>query len=349
MAQLSLSTPLEYLKGIGPQRAEVLKKELNIFTLHNLLYYYPFRYVDRTKFYKISDLNADLPYVQVIGRLISKEIIGEKQGRRLIAKLKDETGIVELVWFQGIRWVEKSLQPNAVFIVFGKPNVFNGKISIPHPEIDLYASDRPNQGNLTLQPVYNSTEKLKQFSLDTKGIQRIQASAIDAVIYEIQETLPQYLLQKYKLISKKEAIQYIHFPPDALILQEAIKRLKFEELFFIQLKLLKNKLLRTQRFKGQVFNKVGEKFNTFYSSKLPFDLTNAQKRVLKEIRVDTQKGVQMNRLLQGDVGSGKTIVALMCMLLAIDNGCQACIMAPTEILAQQHYVSINGLANEDFI
>ena len=345
----SLSTPVEYLKGVGPQRADVLKKELSVFTYQDLINHYPFRYVDRTKFYKINQLGPDLPLVQFIGRLISKEIVGEKQSRRLVAKLRDDTGIVELVWFQGIRWVEKMLRPNAAFIVFGKPNEFNGKISFSHPEIELYNPNLKKQGNLTLQPVYNSTEKLKQFSLDTKGIQRIQAAALETVLYEIEETLPGYLLLRYKLIGKKEAIQYIHFPPDASALQAAIRRLKFEELFFIQLKLLKNKLLRTQKFKGAIFDKVGEKFNTFYNEKLPFDLTNAQKRVLKEIRLDTQRGIQMNRLLQGDVGSGKTIVALMCMLLAIDNGSQACIMAPTEILAQQHFQSIHKLVNDDFV
>ena len=349
MAIHSLSTPVEYLKGVGPQRADVLKKELSVFTYQDLINHYPFRYVDRTKFYKINQLGPDLPLVQFIGRLISKEIVGEKQSRRLVAKLRDDTGIVELVWFQGIGWVEKILRPNSAFIVFGKPNEFNGKISFSHPEIELYNPHLKKQGNLTLQPVYNSTEKLKQFSLDTKGIQRIQAAALETVLYEIEETLPGYLLLRYKLIGKKEAIQYIHFPPDASALQTAIRRLKFEELFFIQLKLLKNKLLRTQKFKGAIFDKVGEKFTTFYNEKLPFDLTNAQKRVLKEIRLDTQRGIQMNRLLQGDVGSGKTIVALMCMLLAIDNGCQACIMAPTEILAQQHFQSIYKMVNDDFV
>lgn len=349
MAVHTLSTPIEYLKGVGPQRADVLKKELSIFTYQDLLNHYPFRYVDRTRFYKIRDLTPDLPSAQFLARLISKEIIGEKQARRLSAKFKDETGVVELVWFQGISWVDKILRPNAVFIIFGKPNEFNSKISISHPEIELYNPTLLNKGNLTLQPVYNSTEKLKRFSLDSKGIQRLQAAALDVVLGEIQETLPAYILSRYKFIDKQTAIRFSHFPADAEALKQAVRRLKFEELFFIQLKLLKNKQLRTQKFKGQVFDKVGEKFNTFYSEKLPFSLTNAQKRVLKEIRLDTQKGIQMNRLLQGDVGSGKTIVALMCMLLAIDNGCQACIMAPTEILAQQHYTSIKNLVSNDFV
>ncbi|MBC8052906.1 MAG: ATP-dependent DNA helicase RecG [Sphingobacteriaceae bacterium] len=349
MALHSLSTPIEYLKGVGPQRADVLKKEISVFTYQDLINYYPFRYVDRTRFYKVRELSPELPMVQVLGRVLTKEIIGEKQSKRLVAKLRDETGVIELVWFQGIRWVDKMLHPNAVYVVFGKPNEFNGKISISHPELELFNPESNKLGNLTLQPVYNSTEKLKQFSLDTKGIQRIQANVLDAVIYEVEETLPAYLLDQYKLITKPQALKFIHFPPDSSALQAAVKRLKFEELFFIQLKLLKNKLLRTQKFKGLVFDKVGDKFNTFYKEKLPFDLTGAQKRVLKEIRTDTQRGIQMNRLLQGDVGSGKTIVALMCMLLAIDNGCQACIMAPTEILAQQHYNSIRGLVSDGFV
>jgi len=349
LAVHTLITPIEYLKGVGPKRGDIIRKELSIFTYEDLIYYFPFRYVDRTKFYKIKELDADLPSVQVIGRLISKEIAGEKRGKRLVASFRDDTGIIELVWFQGITWVEKTLQPGSVYLVFGKPNEFNGKISIPHPELELYNPNSKKIGNLTLQPVYNSTEKLKQFSLDTKGIQKLQEAALEAILREIPETLPEYLLQKFKLLSKRDAVANIHFPPNTIALEEARKRLKFEELFFIQLKLLKNKLLRTQRFKGHIFSQVGEKFNTFYNEKLPFDLTKAQKRVIKEIRLDTQRGAQMNRLVQGDVGSGKTAVALMCMLLAIDNGFQACMMAPTEILAQQHYQSVKGLVGEGFL
>ena len=349
MAIHGLHTPIEYVKGVGPQRGDVIKKELGIFTYADLLGYFPFRYVDRAKFYKIREINPDSSSIQILGRLISKEIIGEKRSRRLVAQLKDETGVLELVWFQGITWVEKSLQPGNVYIVFGKPNEFNGKLSMSHPELELYNPAAKKIGNLTLQPVYNSTEKLKQFSLDTKGLQKLQTVALEAVLNDIEETLPDYLLKKFKLLPKKEAILNIHFPPDQNLLDAARKRLKFEELFFIQLKLLKNKLLRTQKFKGQIFGHVGEKFNTFYKNKLPFELTNAQKRVIKEIRQDTQRGVQMNRLIQGDVGSGKTAVALMSMLLAIDNGCQACMMAPTEILAQQHFLSIKQLLGEDFL
>lgn len=349
MALHTLQTPIEYVKGVGPKRGDVIRKELGIFTYEDLLNYFPFRYVDRTKFYKIRELNADLPAIQVIGRVVSKELVGEKRGKRLVATFRDETGVIELVWFQGITWVEKTLQPGSVYIVFGKPNEFNGKISIPHPEIELFNPNSPKVGNLTLQPVYNSTEKLKQFSLDTKGIQKLQASAVEAVIREFEETLPEYILQKYKLLSRRDAFQNIHFPPDPTALEGSRRRLKFEELFFIQLKLLKNKLLRNQKFRGHLFSLVGEKFNTFYNQKLPFDLTNAQKRVIKEIRIDTQRGHQMNRLVQGDVGSGKTAVALMTMLLAIDNGFQACMMAPTEILAQQHYISIKNLVGDGFV
>ncbi|MDB5121473.1 MAG: ATP-dependent helicase RecG [Sphingobacteriales bacterium] len=343
-----LKTPIEYLKGVGTQRADVLKKELGIYTYQNLLVHYPFRYIDRTKYYKIKDLTGDLPAVQVLVRVFHKEIIGEKHTKRLVVKVKDDTGSIELVWFQGIKWIDKNVNIGAAFIVFGKPTVFNNRISISHPELELYNPKIKKEGNLTLQPVYNSTEKLKMFSLDTKGIQKLLASLLEACVHEIEESLPQYILVKHSLLGKQEAVLNIHFPKDVKSLTLAQRRLKFDELFFIQLKLLKNKLLRVQKFKGVVFDKVGEKFNRFYSEMLPFELTNAQKRVLKEIRIDTQRGVQTNRLLQGDVGSGKTVVALMSMLLAIDNGYQACIMAPTEILAQQHYTSIKNLVGNNF-
>jgi ATP-dependent DNA helicase RecG len=349
LAEHTLQTPIEYLKGVGPQRADVLKKELSIFTYNDLLYHYPFRYIDRTKFYKIRELNSDLPTIQVIGRITHREVVGDKRTKRLVAQLKDETGTLELVWFQGIKWLERVIQPGNVFIVFGKPNSFNGNISIPHPELEIYNPKAKKAGNLTLQPVYNSTEKLKQFSLDSKGIQRLQFELLTAVSREFYETLPDDIIKKHQLINRAEALLNIHFPGNASILQAAKHRLKFEELFFIQLKLLKNKLLRTQKFKGGIFEIVGERFNQFYAEKLPFELTKAQKRVLKEIRIDTQRGVQMNRLLQGDVGSGKTVVALMSMLLAIDNEYQAAMMAPTEILAQQHFLSIQKIVGEDFI
>ncbi|MXV50023.1 ATP-dependent DNA helicase RecG [Pedobacter sp. HMF7647] len=349
MVQYSLSTPIEYLKGVGPQRGDVIKKELGVFCYVDLLNYFPFRYVDRTRFYKIRDLTADLQQVQVLGRIVSKEVIGDKRAKRLVAQFKDDTGVIELVWFQSLKWIDKVIQVGSVYIAFSKPNEFNGRISMSHPEIELYDPSSKKAGNLTLQPVYNSTEKLKQFSLDTKGIQKVQFSLLELILNQVEEILPGYLLEKHKLISRRQAYQFIHFPANQSDLAQAQFRLKFEELFFIQLKLLRNKLLQTAKFKGAVFANVGQKFNTFYNELLPFELTNAQKKVIKEIRTNTQNGVQMNRLIQGDVGSGKTAVALMSMLLAIDNDFQACMMAPTEILAQQHYQSITSLVLADFI
>ena len=349
MAEQILKTPVEYLKGIGSQRAEILKKDLGIFTYNDLLHHYPFRYIDRTRFYKIKELDPELPAVQILGRIISKETLGEKHTKRLIARFKDDTGSIELVWFQSIRWIDKIIQPGSVYIIFGKPTVFNGHFSISHPELELYQPNAENKGDLTLQPVYSSTEKLKQFNLGSRGLQRALAALIDQVIRQVEESLPDYILKKHDLISRQKALYNIHFPENTGLLRAAEQRLKFDELFFIQLKLLRSKLVRTQKFKGAVFNKVGNNFNTFYSEKLPFELTTAQKRVIKEIRQDTQRGIQMNRLLQGDVGSGKTVVALMIMLLAIDNGYQTCIMAPTEILAQQHYSSIKELLGDDFL
>lgn len=340
MVEYTLISPIEYLKGVGPQKADLLKKELNIFTFGDLIDHYPFRYLDRTRFYKINQLQPDMSNVQILGRLVNLELLGQKKGRRLVAQFKDETGEVELVWFQSIRWLEKNLKVGAVYIIFGKPSLYNGQFSMTHPEMDLYNPTKKSTGNLSLQPVYSSTEKLKQFHLDTKGIQRLQEGLVPWAAKKIEETLPEHILKKHLLIQKAKAILNIHFPANQQDLQAAQRRLKFEELFFIQLKLLKNKLLQTHKFKGHIFEEVGNNFNIFYREKLPFPLTNAQKRVLKEIRHDTHTGAQMNRLLQGDVGSGKTVVALMTMLLAVDNGCQACMMAPTEILAQQHY---NGL------
>ncbi|MBK0381227.1 ATP-dependent DNA helicase RecG [Mucilaginibacter segetis] len=343
-------TPIEYLKGVGVSRAEVLKKELQIFNFEDLLKHFPYKYIDRTRFYKIKNLNADMPHVQVLARLTSYEIIGEKRTKRLVAQANDETGTIELVWFQGIKWVEKSIIKGKVYIIFGKPGFFNGKAQMPHPEMELYTpANVKRNGNLTLQPAYNSTEKLKQYSLDSKGLQKLVASLLEQHLKDIHENLPQYILNKFKLTDRATSYRNIHFPENATVLHEARYRLKFEELFFLQLKLLKNKLLRTQKFKGNIFETVGHYFNDFYHNRLPFELTNAQKRVLKEIRLDTQRGVQMNRLLQGDVGSGKTVVALMSMLIAIDNGFQTCIMAPTEILANQHYHTIKNLIDDTFI
>ncbi len=343
-------TPIEYLKGVGTTRAEVLKKELGIATFQDLLKHFPFRHIDRTRFYKVCDIQPDLPYVQVLARLTHFEIAGEKHTRRLIAQAKDDTGVIELVWFQGVKWIEKYLSVGKVYVLFGKPGIFNGKPQMAHPELELYNPAALNQrGNLSLQPVYSSTEKLKQFALDSKGIQKLMAAMLDQHASQIEENLPAYVLKQFILMGRADAYRNIHFPEDATRLNEAEKRLKFEELFLLQLKLLKNKLLRVQKFKGHIFETVGYYFNTFYQEKLPFELTGSQKKVLKEIRQDSQRGVQMNRLLQGDVGSGKTVVALMSMLIAIDNGFQTCLMAPTEILANQHFQTIKNLVGNDFV
>lgn len=347
MAVLTAITPIEYLKGVGPQKADVLKKELQIFTIGDLLQLYPFRYVDRTQFFKIRQLDASLLGAQVLGRLIRLQEVGEKRAKRLVGLFKDETGTVELVWFQQIAWLKKTLQLNAVYVMYGKPTSFNGAISITHPEMELYQSSEKKIGNQTLQPVYTSTEKLKKFNLDTKGLQKLVAQALETVLPNWEDDLPAGLRQKHHLISAREAILGIHFPTDQTAYETALRRLKFDELFWLQLRLLRNKQLNTKKYRGHRFTQVGDHFNTFFNNRLPFPLTGAQKRVMKEIRIDTNTGAQMNRLVQGDVGSGKTVVALMAMLLAIDNGFQACMMAPTEILATQHYHGVKELLGED--
>ncbi len=343
-------TPIEYLKGVGLSRAGVLKKELGLATFEDLLRHFPYKYIDRTRFYKIREIEPELPYVQVIARITSKELLGDKRTKRLVIQAQDDTGVIELVWFQGIKWLEKTLIPGKAYVIFGKPGFFNGRAQMAHPEMELYSPANPaRNGNLTLQPAYSSTEKLKQFMLDSKGLQKLVATLLDQCAKDIHENLPQYIINKYRLVDKATAYRNIHFPADAAALNEAQHRLKFEELFLLQLRMLKSKMHRTLKFKGNIFGTVGTIFNDFYEHKLPFPLTNAQKRVLKEIRQDTQRGVQMNRLLQGDVGSGKTVVALMSMLIAIDNGFQTCIMAPTEILANQHYQTIKDLVGDDFV
>ena len=344
MSSYFLNTPVEYLKNVGFTKAELLKKELHIFKYNDMLTHYPFRYVDRTRFYKVKEINADLSYVQLRGKIVHAEIIGTKRAQRFIVTFADDTGTIELVWFQGIKWISEKLKPHptAEYVVFGKPAIFNNRFNIMHPDIELV-----NESNTTLAPalqgIYNTTEKLKAKGLDTKGIARIQKSLIALIHNNIPETLSQEVIKRFHLISREEALKQIHFPQNAEALNKAEFRLKFEELFFIQLKLLKQKGIRERKFRGFVFSKVGEYFNDFYNKHLPFELTNAQKKVIKEIRLDMGSGRQMNRLLQGDVGSGKTMVALMSMLIALDNGFQACLMAPTEILAQQHFETISKL------
>lgn len=339
------STPIEFLKGIGPQRADVLKKELGIFTYQDLLHHYPFRYIDRTRFYKINEINAELAFIQVVGKIIDKGFVGEKRARRFVATLQDSSGILELVWFQGHKWIEKSLTLGADYVVFGKASYYKQTVNMVHPEIESLA-ESTKELNTALQPVYSSTEKLKAFFLDSKGLMKAQRHLLSLAKPEIKENLPLSLLQKYVLPHRADALEQIHFPSNDKNLQRAQARLKFEELFLLQLKLMRSMQNRKQRSAGYVFEKVGECFNSFYKDKLPFELTGAQKRVIKEIRQDTVTGYQMNRLLQGDVGSGKTVVALMTMLLALDNGFQSCLMAPTEILAQQHFVSLSNLCED---
>ena len=332
-----LDRPIEYLKGIGPQRAEVLKKELNIFLYKDLLTYFPFRYVDRTKFHTISQASDEMPFIQLRGFLLKMDLVGQKSTKRLVVLFKDNTGIIELVWFKSYNWVSKQLKLGAEYIVFGKPSLFNGKFNIPHPEISVITEDLLKQQS-AFQSVYNSTEKLKLFGLDSEGIRKAQRNLlIQLQITDIQENLSNELINEYHLMSRFEAFKFIHFPNSNKQIIDASLRLKFEELFYIQLRLLKINKIRANTVKGFVFSKVGVLFNDFFKLHLPFELTNAQKRVIKEIRLDMGSGRQMNRLLQGDVGSGKTLVALMSMLLALDNGFQTCLMAPTEILAQQHF------------
>jgi ATP-dependent DNA helicase RecG len=341
-----LSQPIEYLKGVGPLRADLLKKELGIFTYADLLQFFPYRHIDKTKFTRIAELDAATEYVQVRGKLWYFETVGEKSGRRLNAFLTDDSGVLELKWFKGIGWIEKTLKANEVYSVFGKVSFFMGKPQMVHPEMELLQSGNASPKN-HLEPVYSTTEKLKSRALGGRQIGKL-TEALFGMLSEknLPENLPSGLLRKLRLLPRYEALRQIHFPNSAALYEQAIRRLKFEELFITQLRLAKLRSDRHRKSKGVVFTKVGTLFNEFYKEHLPFELTGAQKRVIKEIRTDTGSGHQMNRLLQGDVGSGKTIVALLVMLLAIDNGYQSCLMAPTEILAQQHYTGIQQLLKD---
>lgn len=338
-----LQSPIEYLKGVGPLRADLLKKELGIFTFGDLLEHFPYRHLDKTKVDAIASINYQQDFVQVKGRLIDMEVIGANRGKRLVAHLKDATGVMELVWFQGINWVEKRLVIGSDYLVFGKPTFFMSKPQITHPEIDVLTPGNA-EGKNVLEPIYPTTEKLKAKGLNGRTIGKLTAALLPQIHEkDIPEILPDAVVQKLQLPHRYKAYLQVHFPPDAGTYEAALNRLKFEELFLAQLRMAMIKSNRHRFSKGIVFDKVGDLFNTFYNEHLPFELTGAQKRVLKEIRQDTARGHQMNRLLQGDVGSGKTMVALLTMLLAADNGYQSCLMAPTEILAQQHYNSISKL------
>ncbi|MDQ4139207.1 MAG: ATP-dependent DNA helicase RecG [Bacteroidota bacterium] len=336
-------TKIEFLKGIGPQRAALLQTELNIFTYGDLIQHYPFRYLDRTQFYKISDLDEGLPFVQVKGFVKSKELLGEGRKQRLSVMVQDSTGELELVWFKGVKWMQTQLQKGLEYVIFGKPTLFNSRLNMAHPEIEAVSEVKADQS--FLQPVYNTTEKLKNHRIDSKAISRMIAELLKLAQPQIKETLSLNLLERYRMISKLDALQNIHFPVSTEKLTAARFRLKFEELFYVQLKLLRQKTVRKAELKGQVFKQVPT-LTEFYNHHLAFDLTNAQKRVIKEIYKDLGAGKQMNRLLQGDVGSGKTIVAFIAMLIAYDNGAQSCLMAPTEILADQHYVGLKQFADK---
>ncbi|MEE2931047.1 MAG: ATP-dependent DNA helicase RecG [Bacteroidota bacterium] len=340
----NVSTPIEYLKGVGPARANLLKKELGIFTYLDLISHYPFRYIDRSKIYTVKELEKDMPFVQLKGKFIHFKEEGVRFKKRFIGSFQDKTGIIDLVWFQGIKWIKSSIQLNQEYLVFGKPTYFKGRFNIVHPELDILG-DLDKQPISFLQPVYSTTEKLTSKGLNSRGISKLTKLLLSQVGDNIDETLSESIIQKLK-ISKREAIQNIHFPEDTRRLNKAREFLKFEELFFLQLHLLKIRIKRVSQSVGYSFDKVGDFFNSFYSNYLSFELTGAQKKVLKEIRSDLGKNKQMNRLLQGDVGSGKTLVALLSMLIAIDNNYQTCIMVPTEILAHQHFNTISNLLSQ---
>lgn len=365
-----LSQDIKYLQGVGPNRAELLAKELNITTVGDLLSYYPYKYVDRSRIYKIRDIDGNMPYVQLCGQILSFETIGEGRGKRLVAHFSDNTGYVDLLWFQGEKYILKSYDCHKPYIVFGKPSIYGGRYQIAHPEIENAPASLMNQARTTgdlfdnnlqdaptlvsdetdtpyafkgLCPSYNTSERMKKSGLTSSGMAKLTANMFKLMKQPLAETLPQYIIEKYHLMSYDEAMHNIHYPTSPDALRRAQLRLKFEELFFVQLNILRYAKNRQLRYHGIEFPKVGEYFNDFFHNHLPFPLTGAQKRVIKEIHADMKSGRQMNRLLQGDVGSGKTLVALMVSLLALDNGCQACIMAPTEILAEQHVETLRKM------
>ena len=341
-----LDNPIEYLKGVGPLKADLLKKELGIFSFGDLLEHFPLRHIDKTTINTINDISSDTDFIQIAGIIEDVVVLGEKRSRRLVARLKDITGSLELIWFQGINWIEKNIQQGKKYMVFGKTGFFNGKPQITHPEIELWSPEMAEGKNL-LQPVYPTTEKLKAKGLNGKQIGKLTATLLEMIsAKEIQENLPGPVILKLNLVERFSAYSDIHFPKSKQDYEAALYRLKFEEFFISQIRLGLTRLNRHKNSRGAIFSKVGALFNTFYNRYLPFELTSAQKRVLKEIRADTGNGKQMNRLLQGDVGSGKTIVALLTMLLAADNSYQSCLMAPTEILASQHFRGLSELLKD---
>ena len=337
---LDLSTrDIKYLPGVGPQRASLLAKELNIVSFKDLLYYFPYKYVDRSRIYTIREIDGNMPYIQLRGKFLSFETLGEGRQRRLVGHFSDGTGVMDAVWFQGLKFVMGKIKAGVEYIIFGKPTVFGGRINVAHPDVD--EADELTVGNMGLQPYYNTTEKMKRMLVNSHAVEKLMRNLFHAIQREpFEETLSPWMVESFHLMPLAEALYNIHFPQNPELLRKAQYRLKFEELFYVQLNILRYTKERRNKFRGLPFEHVGEIFNTFYSQNLPFQLTGAQKRVIKEMRRDMGSGRQMNRLLQGDVGSGKTLVALMTMLIALDNGYQACMMAPTEILANQHYETI---------
>lgn len=337
-----LDTKIEFLKGIGPQRAALLNTELGIFTFDDLLNYFPFRYEDRSSFHTAMDAHEEMPFIQLKGRIKSIGMVGEGGKKRLVALFTDGTGILELVWFQGAQWVLKKVKTNVDYVLYGKPSLYGTKFNIAHPELEPLTEAALNRG---LVPVYSTTERLKNGYVDSKAISKLLKTLLDSCLPHIEENIPAYIIQEEKLMERREAFRQIHFPESNEKLAQAIERFKFEELFYIQIKLIRSKNTRTFENPGFVFKNIPT-LNDFYKNHLPYDLTGAQKRVIREIYKDMCSGKQMNRLLQGDVGSGKTIVAFICMLMAIDNNTQACLMAPTEILANQHYIGLKEFADK---
>jgi len=337
-------TSIEYLKGVGPQRAALLQKELQLFTFGDLIQHYPFRHEDRTRFYTVREVNELMPFVQIKGSIKKMELVGGRFKKRLVGHFSDGTGELELVWFQGISWTADKIKPGIPYVIFGKPNRYGHTISIAHPEIEPL-SETSERGGF-LQPVYNVTEKLKARHIDSKFIGKLEKELIKTAQNHLVETLPEALLRKQNLVSKKEASLHIHFPKSHDSLAAAQRRLKFEELFYIQLRLVKMKWVRQEKFKGQIFGDTAM-LTRFYKEHLPFALTDAQKRVIREIYTDMKSGKQMNRLLQGDVGSGKTIVAFIVILIAVGSGTQTALIAPTEILAQQQIETLEAVGKDD--
>ena len=341
-----MESEITYLKGVGPQRAAILQKELNIFSFNDLLTYFPFRYVDKSSIHKIAEVRSELTYVQLKGQISNLREVGEGKAKRLVAELADDSGSIDLIWFKGHKWVREFIKSNIEYTVFGKPSIFKSTFNIVHPEIELSSKAEEQNKKVLFQPVYSTSEKLSHRGLDSRGIMRLQIELRNKVYEAVEEILPDKMLHYLKLMPRAEAYRQIHFPSDMEILEKARNRLKFEELLLLQLELLSHKWKREAEIKGHIFSVVGDYFNSFFNRVLPFSLTEAQKRVIREIRNDMRSGKQMNRLIQGDVGSGKTIVALMSMLIALDNAYQSALMAPTEVLATQHYQTISALTDQ---